>query len=530
MRQIIKGSEIVDGTGAPPFIGDVTIENGIIATVSSSIEPSAGDTLIDGRGRSLLPGFIDVHSHDDAAILRESSMEPKIRQGVTSVVLGNCGHGCAPSYKRSAFEAYSEPVLGRLPQAKWKTFTQYLNTLSKTPLRINAAALVPHGPLRLSFIDAGRPASLREIAEMVEGLSQALEAGACGLSLGLMYSPGSSAEKRELTELAKTLAFHKKLLVAHIRNEADGISESVEEIAELARETGVPIHISHLKVTSPKNFGRMAGILEQLESYRSEGIDVTVDLYPYEAGSTTVATLFPPYATDSGIEGLLRKLEKKSSRALIYRLLSERWKDGIENYLHSLGADKIRLAGFKSRRLKRFEGATLRDIASGLDLDYRSALMQVVIEEGGRLTAILFQSDIDGFYEAWKWDQAFIGSDGLPSDEGYVHPRLYGTFPKVFSSYVDRPGGVAFEEAVNRCTQRPAHRFGLQSVGAIIEGNRADLQLIDRKLYASRATYSDPRRYPSGIEEVWVNGMRSLSSEENNSGGLHRIQRVGATL
>lgn len=531
-RTLLIGGRIYDGSGCEPYVGDVLISGERILDVAPSIDAAHAER-VDVTGRDIMPGFIDVHSHDDAALLRPGALDPKVRQGVTTTVIGNCGHGCAPSSSDSGLEDYSTPVLGPLPAHRWSAFADYLAEVASAPRRINSLALVPHAPIRSAAIGMiGRPADSGERDRISTLVRDALDAGAAGVSFGLMYSPGNAADSAELEAIGTAVASRGGVLAAHVRNEADALLASLEEVATIARVTGVALHVSHLKVTGPRNFGRMPEVIDRLDSYRSQGIDVTADVYPYDAGSTTVATLFPSWATDRGVTTLLAALTNPALRGRLLNELRQPWAESpLENYFASLGPDAILLGGFRSPDLLLHDGKSIAAIADHRGQEPAECLADLVLAEHGNLTVVLFQTDIHGMQAALAWPWTLIGSDGLPSESGYVHPRLYGTFPRLLTAFAGDGKPISRTEAVKRATRDSAHRFGIRDRGAIRPGAIADLQVLDPRSYADRSSFQSPRRSPSGLDEVFVRGQRALSGARGgNFGRFLPSTAAGSTL
>jgi len=527
---LLCGADLVDGTGSPARQADVLVREGRIAAVEAHLDRLEDVPTIDLRGRELMPGFIDVHTHDDLAILSRDGCEPKLRQGVTTSVLGNCGLGCAPSTPGGDLESYSAPVLGPSGRNRhWSRFTDYLDELERTPTTINSVCLVPHHPLRVAAMGIeSRVANRSEVADMASALDEAMTAGAAGLSFGLLYAPGNAAEPSELHRLAEVVASHGGIVAAHVRNEADHVQASVDEIVDLAKATGVAIQISHLKVTSPRNFGSMPHLLKRLEDYRSSGIDVMADVYPYEAGSTTTSTLLPSWAVEQGPTSIRDAVENPRKRERLRSELSRRWTEpGQENFVESIGAAKLVLAGFTRPANLDLEGSTLADIAVRREVDPIDCLIDLLGEEGGALTAVIFHTDPVGMREVLAWPHALIGSDGLPRSHGYVHPRLYGAFSRVLAEYSGVGKLLSRTEAVRRMSGASAARFGVGDRGTIEPGSVADLVVIDPARLQDRASFVHPRRHPNGFELVAVAGRPVWSQDARTTVQRGSLLRSG---
>ncbi|MCU1527066.1 MAG: hypothetical protein JWP75_829 [Frondihabitans sp.] len=501
---VVRGGVVYDGTGAAARRADVVVRDGIVTGVTPPGEHQDPDLhVVDASGLEILPGFIDAHSHDDAALFRSGGLDPKTGQGVTTSVLGNCGLGVAPSHPD--LEASAAPVLGPFPQGRaWSTFAHYLVDVASSARDVNTAALVPHAPLRAAVLGFERRAATpAEISRIAAAAGDALDAGAAGVSLGLMYSPGDSAERPELLALARETAARGRPLVAHIRNEADHLRASIDELADLGRTAGTAIHLSHLKVTGPRNVGTMPQIIDHLDALRSAGLDVTADVYPYDAGSTTVVSLFPPWAQSHGTAGLIQRLRDADSRREVLASLAAPWEgSALENQWAAIGPSRILLAGFQDPELSTFEGCSVADIAAALGQEPLEALADLVVATAGQLTVIVFHTDFEGMKTALAWPHTLVGSDGLPRESGSVHPRLYGTFPRALTL-----GVLPRAEMITRMTQDPARRFGLAGRGTIAPGFAADLQILDSAMYVDRAIYSSPRLSPVGVRAVFVNGV-----------------------
>lgn len=514
-RLLLRDGELLDGTGGAATRVDVLVEDDIVRAL---LPPAARGTevsdaeVLDCSGCLVTPGFVDAHAHDDLALLKPGFAEPKLVQGVTTDVIGNCGHGCAPLGQDPAGQAaYSAPVLGAFPDGfaespPWRTVPEYLDRLASCPLPTNAVALVGHGALR-SAVAGHRQGTLTglELDTAAWMLDEALDHGAAGLSLGLMYAPGSAADHDELAALARTVVKREGVLAVHLRSEGDDIRASLEEVFRVARQSGVALHLSHLKVVSPANHGRMPELVETLDAARDEGIDLTADVYPYTAGSTTVSAMFPGWALADGVPRLLEQLADPDARARVVADLRRPW-PGMENNVRALGGERIVLAGFDRPEHAGYEGTTLATIAADRGTDPVECLCDLVVAEQAGLTVVLHQLSEDDVATALAWPWSMIGSDGLPIEGAYTHPRMYGTFPRVLGEYTLRQGVLDTADAVRRMTTFPARRFGLRGRGCVATGQVADLTVLDPARLRDRATYASPRRAPTGVRAVLVCG------------------------
>lgn len=513
---VIRHGTIVDGTGQPRFSGDVGISEGRITAVADKIDDPAV-SIIDATGLVVCPGFIDAHAHDDLAILHDPELPYKVLQGVTTTIIGNCGHSVAPMPSdaglRDAWRAYVEPVLGSWgtgdaeagPEFGYAEISDYYAAIRRSPARVNVSALVGHGPLRLrvmGFSDAR--ASTGEIEEMQRLLRGALEAGALGLSLGLMYTPGCFAGMEELIALAQTVQSYGGIVTAHIRGEGDLLLPSIREMLEIAESTGVPMHISHLKAVGRKNWGSVNVAIQQIRTARADGLDVTCDVYPYAAGSTTLLSLLPPWVLQGGVQGVLTRLAEAPTRQQIYGEL-EAQGQGWENVAYITGWDRVVLASSPLR--KEFEGLSIEAIAQGLSCSLIDAYFHVIEANQGTGTIVIHHMAEVDVEQVLAFEYAAVGSDGLPSRTGHPHPRLYGTFPRFISKYVRESGVLTLEQAIRKATSFTADRFKLGARGRIQVGGIADIVVFDLERFTDVATYENPKQFSPGLRHVLVNGQ-----------------------
>ncbi len=467
---LIRSGQVIDGTGAPARQADVAINGDRIAAVGA-IEGEA-ERVIDARGLVVAPGFIDVHSHDDVALLNNPGMDFKAAQGVTTVVCGNCGLSAAPANERleQFYQRGVEGILGPVGEFRWRSLGEFYRAVDDAHPAINAAFLVAHGTLRVASMGwERRTPSAEEMATMKEHLAEGMTAGAVGLSTGLMYVPGAFADTEELIELTRVIADFGGLYVSHIRNEGAGLLDSVLEAIRIGEEAGVSVQISHHKAAGRGNWGLTKRSLDIIDEARERGVDVTIDAYPYTAASTSLVALF--------------------RRG---RLMGD------------MDAHDILVASVKYQH--QYEGKRLDEVAAMMDLPVEEATGRLLQEEENTPVAIMFTMDEGDVRRVLEHPTCMIGSDGIPSPTGKPHPRLYGTFPRVLEHYVREERLLSVEEAVRRMTSLPAAKFGLADRGEVRVGAFADLALFDADKVSDNATYEDPRRHPSGITYVVVNG------------------------
>lgn len=456
---LIRNATLIDGRGTPPFITDVAVVDGRIHAMGHLPDLEARN-VIDARGKILSPGFIDVHTHDDLALIKQPAMLPKICQGVTTVIVGNCGISAAGVRLRGD---PPDPMnlLGEAADFKYPSFAAYAQAIEAVRPAVNVAALVGHTALRANHMERfDRPATLPECDAMRDDLNAALEQGALGLSTGLAYRNALQAPKAEVDYLAATLHGVGGIYVSHIRSEDDEIIEAIDEAIDIGHDARVPVIISHLKCAGPGNWGRSEAIIGRIENARQQH-PVGCDCYPYAASSTTI----DPRIVD----------------------------------------ESFRIQITWSTPHPEMAGKDLKDIASLWGLSHVDAARR--LEPGGAIYHEMNEADVSRIL---AYPHTMIGSDGLPNDPR-PHPRLWGTFPRVLGHYSRDQGLFPLEEAVRKMTGLPAERFGLRDRGQLSVGAWADLVLFDADDIRDCATFEQPTLPPLGIEAVWVNGVLSYS-------------------
>ncbi len=464
---IIRNANIIDGTGAPSFPGDVEIDGGRIAVVGTANASSRAE--IDAKGLSLAPGFIDVHTHDDGAFIRHPDMSFKLAQGVTTCVCGNCGFSAIPAERGVDPGLASGGILSGAT-GDFEDLEGYFDAvLAKRP-SINSIMLVGHNTVRTTVMgQEERAPTADELARMRGHVAQAMEQGACGFSTGLIYRPGRWSKTDEVIELARAAIPFNGLYATHMRNEGDRLLEAVDETLLIGRETGLHTHISHHKSAGKRNWGKVGKSLEKVDKARAQGQRVTLDVYPYTAGSGRMIEYFNLNAIDRDYAGLMR----------------------IAN----------------CPAFREFEGRMLIDLARERGEDIADLVRLILTAPKGENTIcihfIIDEADIE---TNLRYPGMMIGSDGIPDLRGKPHPRLFGTFPRILSEYVRARGVIGLEDAVARMTSISADTFGLKERGRVTQGYHADLVLFDPATIKDTATYDAPKQHPEGINLVIVNG------------------------
>ncbi len=487
---VIRDATIYDGSGAAPFKGSLALVGDRIARVGDV--SGEGVQEIDGRGYAVAPGFIDVHSHDDFAVFLTPEMDFKVMQGVTTDVVGNCGMGAAPF---PIAVAMFSGLHGRSNVPNWNGYEGYLAEIDRNPASLNVAVLVGHGTLRYSVMGtARREPSARELDRMRAIVREGIDAGAVGMSTGLIYEPGRYAKTPELIELARQAAESGALYASHMRDEAAHLLDSVRETIRIGHEAGVPVQISHHKASGRENWGMVAGSLALIDEARAAGADVTADQYPYTSGSTVLQAVIQNGGLDDrpGAGGV-----------------------GI------VAPEKLLFAS--TPKHPEWEGRTLKQFCDEWGLAPLAAGERIAAEEGPGAVVVMETMNENDVRAVMRHPSTMIGSDGLAMGSR-PHPRLYGTFPRVLGRYARDAGLMSMEEAVHRMTGMAAAKFGLRDRGFIREGHFADLVLFDPVRLIDTATYEQPRRYPEGILHVFVNGCAVVRD------GLHTGARPGRAL
>jgi N-acyl-D-amino-acid deacylase len=504
---IIRGGEVFDGTGAPGRVADVAVRAGRIAEVGD-LAAARGAETFDATGRAVAPGFIDVHTHTDAVGTLDARAPDValagIRQGVTTEVCGNCGFTLYPTLpERHELSARHTAALFGHDVPVHETLLSYREWAESLPLVANLAPLVGHGSLRAGVMgfDA-RPPTTDELAAMERLAEDAFEAGAFGLSSGLIYPPGIFAETSELVALAGVAARRGRLYTTHMRDESDHVDAAIEEAVSIGRASGAPVQISHHKVAGPLNWGRSEQTLAQIEAAREAGLDVMCDVYPYTAGSTSLSAVLPPWAHEGGTEAMLERLASPDQRRRLAEDIASGL-DGWQDFVRPVGWESIVISN--ARHHRQLEGLSIAAIADKQQRPPLDTAFDLLIAERGAVLMVIHMMDDADVSRILAAPFTMIGSDGVPVP-GKPHPRLAGTFARLLGRYVREQRLLGLAEAVHRMTGMPARRFRLGDRGELARGRVADLVVFDPAQIVDRSTYEDPLQPPVGVEMVVVDG------------------------
>lgn len=505
---VIRNGRIIDGTGNPWFAADVAVAGGRIQRIAPGIEPE-GCPIIDASGLVVAPGFIDMHTHSDLRVFKHPEEETKLLQGITTALLGQDGLSVAPCNEdtKGPMAQRVAGLLGTyLTHWPWDSMSSYLNALEALPLGANSMMLVPHGAVRALAVGwDNRPATEEELAKMKDLLAQSLEEGACGLSTGLFYPPCSYAERGELVELCRVTRSYGGFLVVHVRDEGDNLMESLQEVIGICLEADCPLHISHLKVSGKKNWGRAAEALMLLEEAREQGLELTFDQYPYIAGSTMLDAVLPPRFLAGGTAAMLENLKRPEVRQELTRILQGETQERFENLVKACGWDGIVVSSVASEANLSAEGKNIASLAAELGKTPVDVVCDLLIAENNAVTQTMFYGSEDDVKKIMQSEYMTLCTDGIAG--GKPHPRVYGSTARFLGKYVREEGALSLPQAVRRLTSLPAQRLRLQDRGLVREGMVADITVFDPETIRDRGTYADPNQYPAGIEYVLVAGQ-----------------------
>ena len=519
---IIRGGIIVDGTGTPPFKADIGIRGDTIAKIGD-LSGASAEHVVDASGLVVAPGFIDIHNHSDLAIFAVPTADNYIMQGVTTLVVGNCGFSPAPitEVNREQVDRMMR-VLGVDERPSWSSYSEYLEALERLEKSINVAPLIGHNTVRGAVMGMeNRAPSKRELREMKRIVEEALRAGAHGLSTGLIYLPGVYSRTEEIIELAKPVGRIGGIYATHMRNEGEMLVDSVMEAIRIGLESGAAVEISHLKVSGRANWGKMKTVLGIIEDYARRLYDVSADAYAYAASSTSLMSALPPWALEGGPSRLLERLRNPEIRD---RIRKELEREGLMSG-RRLYWDDISISYSPSH--PEYEGRRLSQLAEEHGTDPFDFMVSLLLDDEAGTGMIIHGMSEEEVRLAVSHPLVAISSDGSVKKpgQGKPHPRNYGAFPRVIAKYVRDEKVLSLQEAVRKMTSLPARKMRLWDRGMVRPGMKADLVIFNYYTIRDTATFNNPHQYPKGIHYVIVNGEIVVEDGEHTGAKPGRLLR-----
>lgn len=495
---LFSNATIVDGSGADPFCADILVAGDRIVRVAPGIQAPDAER-IDCSGLTLAPGFIDSHTHSDLQVIEGRT--DKLRQGVTTEVVGNCGFSAyPPAHPAENLRSFANGIFCGSDSWGWNSTEEYLRDVEQSRTA-NVVSLVGHGSLRIAVAGPMQgPLSEAQLRSMESLLEEAFAAGAAGFSTGLMYAPGSSAPPEELRRLCNVTAKAGRIYTSHIRSYFSELVDAVDEQLELARGSGGRLQISHLQAVGASNWPLQRIAIDHIEKARAEGVDVEFDCYPYVAGSSVLTQVLPQNALDGGVPALIERLRDSTRRQAIRdelnRILPWRWSD---IYISSVGSAANQSA----------IGKNLQALAESQEKDPADVTLDLLLEEQGDVNMLCFNQSMENLEATLTHPCSTIISDGFYV-KGRPHPRLHGTFPLLLGTFTRDRQWLTLAQAVHKITGKPAERYSLKDRGALAPGCIADIVGFRADVIDSPATYENPAREPLGIEFVYRNGSKAM--------------------
>jgi N-acyl-D-amino-acid deacylase len=539
---VIKNVRIMDGLGNPWYYGDVGIKGDKIVHIGK-VETKDAETTIDGNKMILAPGFIDMHSHAELIFLGDRQpelIEGRIRQGITTEIIGNCGISISPIMDE--VKPVMEASVGWMTPDKvpweWNTMAEYLDLVEKNRPIVNVGSLTGHGAIRayLKGFDAG-VSSPEEISKMQDLLRQTFEQGSFGLSSGLIYAPGMFADTNELMELGKIVAEYSRIYTSHIRGSSETDIDAEQEVITVGEEAGCRVHRSHYEAFGAENWDKIEVTLRMDEEARQRGVDISFDMFPYTAAMTMMVAIYPPWALDGGWPQFVKRVQDPETRKKIEYDIENfvpkwpTWELGSwpHNLVKATGWKNIYIGYIPSDKNKKYEGINLQQLGEEMNKSSFDAITDLLVEEEGAISQLIL--GVSGDRENEEPIKAIVkhplggyATDAIDIGRGKPHPAAYGTYPRILGKYVREEKLLTLEDAIRRMTSFPASRLGIRDRGIIGEGYFADLVIFDPDRIKDRATFEEPRQFAEGIDCVIINGQPLLE------GGSLKDLRPGKVL
>jgi N-acyl-D-amino-acid deacylase len=524
---VIRNGLIYDGSGKAPITGDVAIDGDRISYVGPHA-PGTGRSEIDAHGKAVAPGFINMLAHPEESLLIDGRALSDLKQGVTLEVMGEDSMGpLTPAMKKDMASHQGDIHY----DVNWTTLGEYLEKLQQRGIAPNVAAFVGAGTVRINVLGEDNVEPSAAQLEQMRGLvHQAMEEGALGVTTALIYNPNTYAKTPELIALASESARCGGMYIAHMRSEGDRITEAVQETIDIAKGSGAPAEIYHLKVAGRVNWNKLDSVIKQVESARAAGTRITADMYVYTAGATGLDVSMPAWVQEGGLDKWIERLKDPAIRARVLaemRATSPTW----ENLLQRAGAKGALLLEFKNPALKPLTGKTLEEVAAMRGVSPEEAAMQLVVEDGSRVGVAYFLMSEDNVRREVALPWVSFGSDAsAPAPEGVFlqsneHPRAYGNFVRVLAKYVRDDKALSLQQAVRKLSGLPAQNLSIKDRGLLRKGYFADVVIFDPRTVQDHSTYEKPHQLATGVDEVWINGVQSLHNGTATGAPSGRVVR-----
>jgi N-acyl-D-aspartate/D-glutamate deacylase len=525
---IIRGGHLIDGTGNPWVKADVGIRDGHIVRIGR-LDNVQASHVIDANGQVVTPGFIDMHTHSEYPLLYDGNAQSKIRQGVTTEVVGEA---TSPGPIEGPAVGQAKEMLRRYNiDLTWNTLDGYFQRLLKTGTSVNVASYISSCQVRYDVIGyEDRPPTEAELQKMRQLVASTMEQGAFGLTNAIEATCGY-AKTAELIELAKVVSRYDGIYATHVRGEGDSVLDAVSEAIEIGEKANVPVEIFHLKVAGKNNWGRMPEVLALIDSARGRGVDINANQYPYIAANHPMLPLLPPWALEGGVDKTMERLRDVPLRSRMKQEIETGLPGWHDNKVQQSGGwQGVVIGGTQTEKNASLAGKTLEELGRIRSKDPANAFFDLLLEEHGQVMCILFMMNEKDVQTAMRspWldtasDGSSLSTEGLLA-AGHPHPRNYGTFPRILGHYVREERVLTLEDAVRRMTSLGAQRLGLKDRGLLREGYWADVVVFDPKYVSDKATFQNPKQYPEGINYVLVNGRIVIDR------GNHTGERPGNVL
>ena len=518
---LIKNGLVIDGSGRAGYVADIAIKGDRIAAIGK-LKNARGARVIDAAGMVVAPGFIDMLGQSETYLLIDPRAMSKVMMGVTTEVTGE-GESIAPINERLIKEQEDFNRRYKL-SIDWRTLDEYFKRLEKQGSGVNLATFVGASQVREYVVGFdNRPPTTGELEQIKQLVADAMKDGALGLSTSLQYVPARFAKTDEIVELAKVARQYGGIYATHQRSEANALDESLAEVFQIARQAKIPVEIWHLKTAYKKNWGRMPEVLAKIKRARAAGLDITADIYPYIAGSTSLSACLPPWTLEGGTEKMLDRLRDASIRERLKKEITTDAKEWENIYLGSGGPSGVLIGSVVNCDLEAMQGKRLSQIAEEQNKDPLDALFDLILADHGQTGAIYFMMSEDDMRAAMRAPfVSFCTDSGARANDGPLagsksHPRGWGSYPRILGRYVRDERLLTLAEAIHKMTGLPAKRVGLHDRGLLLAGSYADITIFDPKTVSDRATFEMPNQHPVGINYVIVNGRISVDNGKRTS-------------